>query len=361
MTGLRLYTRAPLTPGWLARTVLPACRALREDHGAGVVHIRRGWLHGPHVDIVAQPGRGSELPWRELASRLDAGPPGDRPMTEEEYLNRAREFGRLENVAPPYLPMRDHGALEFLSAEDEKGWPAPLNDLRALALGRLNQPLLRTVEAFAAPPVDATLHVAEAFVALADAHHAGAAFGVFSLRSHAEAFLAWTAGGKDPRPAFDRRLEDDAPGLLPVVENALAGRPDPRTAEWGRAFAYCTGLFDGAVARGDLTPAVVDGLGPGFDTDTMGPPGGRGAADHEPSAFHRAVDASGVIADPPQWFASYRLVVNLFYQQLPLLGLPPMHRYYFCHAIAELVDRVLGEPWSERLERVASRDTKEAV
>lgn len=355
--GVRLYTRAPITPRWLVNTVVPLVRPLSEER-AGLVYLRRGWLHGPHVDVVAHPAPGLPTPsWSGIADRLDFGTVSENDeINEETYLAQAREMGRLEGVSPPYLPMRAHGTVELLSGENVEIWPQPLQGLRDIALDQMTPPLLATLDALTQDPAGAPVHVTEAFAALASAHRAGAAQGVFSMRSHAEAFLAWAAPRKDPRPAFDQRLKADAPRLRPVVEQALAGAGDPLTARWGRGFAYCMGGFDHAVATGQLTQAQVDGLGGGFDSDTMGPPGGDGRVAHQPSAFHSAVQASGVTDGPNEWFASYRLLVNLFYQQLPLLGVSPMHRYYFCYAIAELVDEVLGSSWQDRI-APAARET----
>ncbi|MDQ1400769.1 MAG: hypothetical protein QOK20_2701, partial [Acidimicrobiaceae bacterium] len=70
------------------------------------------------------------------------------------------------------------------------------------------------------------------------------------------------------------------------------------------------------------------------------------------SAFHAAVAASGVIDESPQWFAGYRLTINLFYELLPALDISPVRRFYLCHAIAQCVDAVFGETWETRLAAV---------
>ncbi|TFE24694.1 hypothetical protein E0F15_21100 [Frankia sp. B2] len=357
MTGLRLFTRGTVNPRWLVRTVVPAARELRETHGASMVYLRRGWLHGPHVDLVARVDQGgSPPPWDEMAHRLDAGPlDPSSAISEETYLEKAREFGRLERVPPPYLPMRAHGTVERLGPSDTARWPVALNALREVALGRLDLPLIDTLEDVAEHGAQAETRVLEAFVALADAHHAGVAYGVFSLRSHVEAFLSWASARKDPRPAFRARLASDAPRLRSLVESALKGDMNRHYTAWQTAFAYTMGVFDHAVLTGALTLDGLDELDGGFDPATMGPPGRPSMADTGPSDFHRVMNDSGVIAEPPQWFASYRLLVNLFYQQLPLLSVSPLHRYYVCYAVAETVDEVLGESWQERLERRASR------
>nr|WP_245641192.1 hypothetical protein [Streptomyces megasporus] len=351
--GLRLYTRTPVTPQWLARTVVPAARALRDDHGASLVYLRRGWLHGPHVELHGRADRGGELPWDMIGRLLDAGPePRSGALTEEEYLAQARELGRLERVPPPYLPMRPHGTVEPIPVDDAARWPQPLDSLREMALGRMCVPLMDMLEEITRDRSKASLRLAEAFTALADSHHSGAAYGTFSLRSHSEAFMAWASARKDPRPAFNKRLNNDSPQFRETVGKALAGEYGPHGAAWRSAFAYCMGLFDSAVAAGTLTLAGLESLGAGSDDAPTGPPGAADGSEGRPSEFHRTVAATGLVDDPPEWFASYRLLVNLFYQQLPLLGVSPMQRYYMCHAIAETVDEVLGASWQERLRRM---------
>lgn len=357
VAGVRLFTRAPITIGWLARTAVPVAQRLREA-GFAIVYLRRGWRHGPHVDVVARGARLRAPEWSEIASWLDAGvlDPATA-LTDEAYLAQAREFGRLEAVPPPYLPLREHGTVEFLGPHDLVSAEPRLDQLRAVSFNVMAKPLARTIDDVAGGRADATVRLAEAFTALVDTHALGPAYGVFSLRSHVEAFLAWAAPTADARPVFARRLAEEYGRLRPVVEQRLAGEPSPAAAEWRTAFAYCAGSLDGSVANGTLSLDLLDSISAGVDRSAMGPPG---AADVVPtgaspdSAFHREVDESGVIADPSKWFAAYRLLINLFYQQLPLLTVSPMQRYYMCYAVAELVDDVLGESWRDRLARLSA-------
>ncbi|MER6376699.1 hypothetical protein ABT255_52365 [Streptomyces mirabilis] len=352
--GIRLFTRAPVTLGWLSRSVVPLARAVR-DSGGAVVRLRRGWLHGPHVDIIGRGALGQELPWETLARQLDAGPlPGDRALDEETYLAQAREFGRLEAVPPPYLPMREHGEVEFLGPDDVAPGDPLLHGLRETEVvqGVLCPPLLNTIEELTRDPSLATTRLAEAFVALGDSYFLGLAHGAFSFRSHAEAFLAWAAPSKDMRPVFATRLAKEAPLLRTVVEQRLAGEVGPAAAEWRTAFAYATGALDSAVTEGRLTPAMLDAVTASVDNTAMGPPTAPEVVPqgkHPDTAFHRATVESGVIDNPPPWFAAYRMLINLFYQQLPLLTVSPIQRYYMCYALAETIDEVVGETWQERL------------
>lgn len=346
--GVRLYTRAPFTLGWLSDAVLPLVHRANGP-GPDRVYLRRGWLHGPHVDVVGTEDTAGD--WRDLAAAWDAGPlDPDTAFTEEAYLDQAREFGRLEQVPPPYLPMRPHGAVEFLGAASYGSRPR-MRALEEVVLRTLSRPLTSMVERIVADPARSTSLLAEAYMALADTHAMGASYGVFSFRSHAEGFLAWTAPRKDLRSVFSRRLAKESARIRPVVEQRLAGEPGPAAAEWRTAFSYCAGVLDNAVAEGSLTLADLDEIGD-VDLTGMGPPGAPEEAPtgtQPDSDFHRTVQDSGVVDAPSPWFAAYRLLINLFYQQLPLLTVSPLQRCYMCWAIAETVDDVLGESWQERL------------
>ncbi|MFE3740226.1 hypothetical protein [Streptomyces sp. NPDC059134] len=362
LTGVRLHTRMPVTPVWLARHVVPLARGLGE-RGVPGVQVRRGWLHGPHIDVLAPFGAGAPgaggpggaVDWQAVAAGLDAGPLDPaRALTEEAYLEQAREFGRLEAVEPPYLPLREHGTVVRVGPDDT----APpsreprLDALRAVVHGALTAPLLSAVEGLAEEPGSGTVRLAEAFAALVDTHALGPAYGVFSPRSHVEAFLAWAAPRKDMRPVFRARLAEEAPRIRTVVEQRLSGAVSPAAAQWRTAFAYGAGVLDHAVATGTLSSDLLDSVTEGVDRDRMGPPGAptevpRG--ERPDTDFHRTVHGSGAISAPSPFFAAYRLLTNLFYEQLPLLTVSPMQRYYMCFALAETVDDVLGTSWRERL------------
>jgi hypothetical protein len=316
------------------------------------------------VDIVARNVGGQAPDWHEIGRRLDAGPLAtDKALTEETYLAQAREFGRLEAVPPPYLPMREHGTVQLLGPDDVGSREARLDQFQEVIFSVLGKPMLNMIDELAEDPARGTVRLAEAFLALADTHFLGPAYGVFSLRSHVEAFLSWAAPSRDVRPAFAQRLAIDAEQLRVVTEERISGRPSPAAAAWRTALGYCSGALDSAVASGTLTLELLDSVTDNIDSTAMGPPGApdvvpRGRSPH--TAFHQAVDESGVVDVPLQWFAAYRLLINLFYQQLPLLTVSPLQRYYMCYAIAETVDEVLGESWQDRLQRQQARAVGEA-
>lgn len=353
-TGVRLHTRGPITLPWLARSAVPVARDLY-DRGNAIVYLRRGWLHGPHVDVVAHGG--TDTDWGDLARRLDAGPLDPATtLTGAAYLEQAREFGRLEAVPPPYLPMAEHGAVRLLGPDDLGPREPALRGLPQWEVvnSAFTQPLLDTVGELAVHPARGTERLGEMFAAVADSYSLGLAHGVFSFRSHAEAFFAWARPTRDVRPVFAERLRREAAVLRPVVEQRFGGTPGRSAAAWRTAFAYSAGTLDSAVRDGTLSLDLLDQLAGDRDTSAMGPPAAPSvvpAGDQPDTAFHQRLADAGVYRRTTPWFAAYRAQLNLFYQQLPLLTVSPMQRYYMCWAIAELVDEVLGESWQDRLTR----------
>jgi hypothetical protein len=321
--GARVYLHSPTRRQYLASVMAPQVWALAGRDAGEEIHVRSGWLGGPHLDLRA----GGAIDWETVAGVLSAGSrrfPGTTP-TEEAYLRRAVELGRIEAVPPPYPPLRAHGDTELIAA-------APRSGLREVGLSLMLPPLLTTAATEGQGAVLAA--VAEALLTLADCHPYGLRFGIFSLRSHAEAFFHWAGPAADYRASFTARLEKDGPVLRQLVRQVQAGEDHAAAAQWRQAFKRGLASFAGQSEDWGDPSSAVAALGGGVAGS---------------SAFHRAVAASGVIAETPEWFPAYRLVINLFYELLPALDIRPVQRFYLCHALAESVDAVVGETWQERL------------
>lgn len=324
--GVRIFLHSPNRRPFLATVVAPLTRYLATQNGVATIQVRPGWLGGPHLDVRAT----GPVDWEAVAAALAAGShryPAT-PPSEADYLRRAAELGRIESLEPPYPPLRRHGDTELLP----EARPDPLGSLPDRGRALLLPPLLGT--ALTDGPGATVAAVAEAMLVLADTHPHGLRFGIFSLRSHAEAFFHWAGPAAEYRSSFTARMGKEGPVLRQLVRRVQAGEEAPPAAEWRAAFAACLAEFAG------LTEWPMNPLDDG-----------RGVA---ASAFHRAVAASGVIAETPPWFPAYRLLINLFYQLLPALDIRPVQRFYLCYALAETVDAVVGETWQQRLAAVES-------
>jgi hypothetical protein len=332
-TGVRVYLHSPVRRRYLAAVVAPEVRGLARHFGAHQIHVRTGWLAAPHYELRAEPSAGRPIDWPAVAAALAAGAHRHpaAPLDGAAYLHTAAELGRIEAVPPPYPPLQPHGATELLA-------PAPPGAVSALAaqgLALLLTPLLQTAQTDGAGALLA--RVAEAFVALAASHPHGPRFGAFSFRSHAEAFFHWAGPAADYRTLFRGRRETDGAVFEELVRRARDGRTSAPAGVWHASFNACMEAFAGQLDEDDLDrPGTTLGVGALRRAD------GR-------SAFHEALAQSGVIDEPPQWFAAFRLTINLFYQLLPALDISPVQRFYLCDSVAESVDAVYGETWEQRL------------
>lgn len=362
--GFRWYLHSSMPVHWLAETVIPAVMYLRSAEGMAVVNLRRGWLHGTHLEVTAHSDNGRGVPWPYVLARLRPPEPETTIQhTQDGYLARAREFGRLEQNPGPYLPFMEHGTYEWLASADLRVWPGIAQVLREHALTRMLDSLAVTLGADDHAPLGevATVPmVAEMMLAIADAHPMRIPYGAFSFRSHAEAFLTWSQSTSDQRPEFERKLAADRPALRPLTERMLAGADTRSSATWRRTGAYCMGLFHSAALAGSLTPETIDEINdrPRDGSPQPAEPPGAGKASPRKSEFHQAVDSAGVTNGPMEWFTAYRVLLNLLYSQLPLLGVSPRQRFYLCWALAETIDEVTGETWRDRLARRISGGSK---
>ncbi len=353
VTGARVYLHSAVRRGYLASVVAAVAQDLRLQ-GAVQVHVVTGWRFGPHFDLRASGGGpGGPIDWAPVAQDLADGasrfPAIPDAAGHKEYLRTAALLGRIESVPPPYLPLRPHGHIELLPADPSPVWQGRLGILRATGLAHLLAPLTDAARSEAEGALLA--RVAEAFLALAASHPHGVRFGTFSFRSHAEAFFHWAGPGADYRASFQRRMERDRAVLEELVGRVRDACPSDPARQWQHAFHRALADFTDQVTDADLDRAA-----PAVGPASRGVTGAAGA-----SAFHRAVAASGVIDQPPAWFAGYRLLINLFYQLLPALDISPVRRFYLCHAIAETVDAVFGESWQDRLAAIEALTPAGAV
>lgn len=331
--GVRVFVHAPARRGYVATVIAPIASSLAADFAASGIHLSTGWRFGPHFDVRAEASPVRPIDWDGVAQALSAGAalfPPSTPIEEAEYLRSAAMLGQIEEIPPPYLPRLPHGHTEFLPARH-----GTLDSLRAIGLSHLREPLTQAAQA--GSDGAALAQVAEAFVALADTHPHGIRFGTFSFRSHAEAFFHWAGTTADYRSSFDNRMGKDRAVLEELVRRARDGGQSAQADAWRTAFNCCQADFAGRVSDQDL--------------ERNAPTTRR---NENQSEFHAAVNASGVIDQPPSWFAAYRLTINLFYEVLPALDVSPIRRFYLCHAIAQSVDTVFGETWQSRLDAVAS-------
>ncbi|MEZ0090961.1 hypothetical protein [Streptacidiphilus sp. EB129] len=321
-------------------------RELRTE-GTPLVHVRRGWLHGTHLVVSVRPL--VQVPVSlatfaatagHTASQLAAEPP-----SEQDYLARAGQLARWEGISEPLLPLRPQGFTAVGTAEAPDQWSDELLDARDQLAGRLLEPLLGS----AGLPSPVLLpHAARILALCALAHPFGIGIGTLPLRSHTEGIWSATGGTTDLRTAFSERFDQDRAVFLAALSGLAAADTadgeaallhswnDALHAGWGTATALAA---SGSVDEGRLAVAALRKA-----------PLENGI----PSPFHRAARLAGLNEhEPPYWHIAHRLLLNVLYSALSCLGITPVQRYYLCFGVSSAADLILGEDWSQRLERIS--------
>ncbi|WP_410585743.1 hypothetical protein [Amycolatopsis sp. lyj-108] len=330
---VRVYNHARGQRAILSRHVHPLLARFTDRHWLPVAYAQCGWLFGPHVDIVLRAHHGHPDFAEELADELRRIPLPEADFDEAGYPRSAAQLGRIEQVPPPYLPIRPHGSVEVLESPGAH-WPAPLEEARDAILTRFTAAAAeeRAIDALALRE-----RIATVMVALAASTPVGLALGSMSYRSHSEAFFAASAG-HGTRVHFGRRYETDRELFASIVDRQLSsGVPD--IPEWLSGIDYGWGALNSLVSAGVLNADVLASLS-------------RGQGGEPVTEFHRTFADSGLLNEPAPWFTVYRCLLNFLYSALPLLDVSPLERYYCCFAISEAIDAAFGSTWKQRLDDI---------
>lgn len=321
-------------------------RSLRNG-GTPVVHVRRGWLHGSHLVVTARPITGASVDLSafattagDVASQLAASPP-----SEPEYLARAGQLARSENVSEPLLPLHPQGFTRVGPAARPAEWSDQLLDARDQLTGWLLEPLLRTA---ALAPGVLLPHAARVLALAALAHPFGIGIATLSMRSHTEGIWSATGGTVDLRTEFTERFQRDRGFFLSALSGlTAAGLADDEAdllRSWNAALHLCWGTASALAASGTVDEAQLQA---GRLRES---PLDNGV----PSPFHQAARLAGVGGDErqPYWHIAQRMVLNVLYGAFACLGIAPVQRYYLCFGVSSTADALLGEDWSQRLEQI---------
>lgn len=336
-TVIRIFDHST-NPRELLRELADPIAELRVEQWLPVVHLRRGWLHGSHLQLTVRP-LGTTPPaldgFLSFAARAAARLDGTMPA-QDQYLSRATELARWENVEEPLLPLRPQGYAEAVPAVEPPSWTPGLMQSRDQIMSAFLDGVLRAAHQEA----DVAWYATRVLALLARTHRYGLGIATLPYRSHAEGISATLGAIINLRDVFAERFVRDRDQFTQALTE-----PDPLPSDplypWHSAFQRAWGIAEALAASDQVDDQVLKSAG------QMAVP----VANPMASQFHTEVRRSGFGAHNPYWHVAHRLILNALYASLTCLGLSPVQRYYACYGLAEAADLQLGESWLERIQR----------
>ncbi|MEV7771781.1 hypothetical protein [Kitasatospora sp. NPDC086791] len=323
-------------PRALLREIGGPLAALRDSQQLPVVHLRRGWLNGSHLQVVARPY--GERPVEPAGFAAEAGRRalalGAEAPDEAAYLRRAEQLARWENVSAELLPRYRQGHVE-IAPHRPKPDPAALAQAVDQIAGRFLEPVLASAHT---PDGDLLPHLARVMALLARAHPRGISAGALPYRSHAEGIASATGNHVDLRARFAERFAADRA----LFEDALTAPVTNGTLLlWQRALYYAWGVAEALTASGLIDERTLQGAAGDVSEPPLGTP--------VRSPFIAEVLDSGLLFRPSYRHIAHRVVLNVLYTSLTCFGITPVQRYYLCYGLGEATDLITGQSSVERL------------
>lgn len=337
-------------PAALLRDLSDPLLDLTVSQQPAVLAVRRGWVHGSHLTVVARGHQGPHTDRlrrslddfaREAGAIAVAGSrAGLQPPATATYLTRAAQLARWENRRPPFLPLYPQGHVRVDDLPVPDGWTAVLAGVRDQITGRYLAPILQTSRVPAADLVPTLMRV---MAVLARSHPAGIGVGTLPYRSHVEGVSSATGNHADVRGAYAQRFPQDHAAFRAALLEPVS---DPLLLSWREAFGYAWGAAEGLAGAGILDDTVLAQAAGRHAEFPMGAP--------VRSDFFAEMHSTGLILETPYQHVAYRLVLNTLYSTLSCFGVTPLQRYYLCYGLAEAADRHLGEDGNTRIRRIAA-------
>jgi hypothetical protein len=339
-TVIRIYDHNP-NPRELLRELADSIAELRVDQWLPVVHVRRGWLHGSHLQLTVRP-LGPIPPeldgFLRVAAQAAARLGGTMP-SEDQYLKHAAELARWENVDQPLLPLRPQGFAEAIPAIDPPGWPPGLLLARDQIMSAYLDGVLRGTH----QETEVAWYATRVLALLARSHRYGVGIATLPYRSHAEGVSATLGASINLREVFADRFVGDRDRFTQALNEADPLPSDP-LYPWHSAFQRAWGIAEALTASHQVDDQSLNAAGQ-MDMPVATPTA---------SQFHATVRRSGFAELKPYWQTAHRLILNALYASFTCLGLSPVQRYYACYGLSEAADLQLGESWLERIQRFAA-------
>lgn len=298
------------------------------------VFVKPGWQSGPHLSIVLTGGRGAltdglvEQVVADIREWLKSNPSATSLKRDEiEKLNQ--KMFDLIGPSDERSPIRDNNTVEFgpYESPDDSGVGRITGDFAVRSL-----PVLIAVLRDSADRTSFWVYLARMMGIVGHfCGDEGLRGGHLSFRSHSEAFLTSTPGLRPKFDQLDGELRNEIRFALMHDSDILrdGASLDPLMREWFQAVETAKReLFKLA----EQQPASVLMPDSGFQRSA--------------NRFARRLLAGPLrkLQDNPE-FVSYRLLISLFYEQLPVLSFRPIDRFALCYAVAQACEEIYEIDW----------------
>lgn len=346
--------------------IRPVICGLREKFGVERMHLRRHWKLGPHVALHIQAEddlfQGSILPYvRDALTPYLEQHPSRRELDPAQYIKQSQTLGAWELEPGPYEPLMPDNSLSELPYVP-----------RSEVVNGVN--VMTAIENFWVRALDAVLDIMEdsrgntlkrylwmikmmAAVAEQFPNH-GIVRGHLSYRSHVEGFLQQMDKSGQLLNAYKQQEEQ----LGVVVEETLREVLDKMDASgvyigeerplriWSEALrslfqeCYQQAVEGKLTASTDHYKDIAERIGQeAVDRWKMDDPE-SGMSEFHKTLFNKQGNES--FFQSPE-FATYRMLINVFYTYLPLFGINPNYKHLLCYLLCGAVERVKGITWQE--------------
>ncbi|WP_157729510.1 lantibiotic dehydratase C-terminal domain-containing protein [Tumebacillus algifaecis] len=350
----------------LLDAIRPLLQELRTKFGVERLHLRRHWKFGPHVVLQMEADHDrftdSILPYvREALAPYLQAHPSLRTLDPAQYIQLSKTLGAWELEAGPYEPLQaDNTVVELPFVR------------RSEVVNGVN--VMTAIENFWVKALDAVLDIMEdsrgdtlkrylwmikMMAAVAEQFPSdGILRGHLSYRSHVEGFLK-QMDQKGQLLAAYKQQEEQLGGIVEETLRDVLSKMDANGVYIGEErplriwseslrdlFQECyTMAKDGKLTSStDHYKDLAERIGQeAVDRWKMDDPE-AGMSDFHKTLF--AKQGNEQFFQSPE-FATYRMLINVFYTYLPLFGINPNYKHLLCYLLCGAVERVKGITWQE--------------
>ncbi|PEE35456.1 lantibiotic dehydratase C-terminal domain-containing protein [Bacillus cereus] len=334
--------------------IFPLIEELRLTYGDLFFYLKRHWQYGPHIDLnlsgfpINQKKQVKHFLMRYVSKFLMEHPSNEE-IDSKEYLILSKKLGALEYNHGPYTPIYKNNTVMFI---DYKRNTALFGDNPLLIGSRevfLNEtmPILKEIIRDSKFKEERLIYCMCLMALIADKFKDGIQYGYLSFKSHAEGFLH-QVGKRNLDHVVIKEFKD--------VEARVSGKIESFLAEfllgkvgikwWNdsqlKVFREWNDLIVSTMERLSMSEDIRIESSNSFEKIIKDKESLEGF-----SSFHKHLLTTnkGIELLESKHFNAYRFIINIFYEQLPIVGFNAKDRNMMCFILSNAVEKILECDW----------------